>query len=96
MTNQAFIKEVSEATGYTIKSVSPVVQAVFDVLKEHVAQDGEFRWTGFGRFTAELKESRNYRHPATGEIITAPAKRLIKFHPHTQFKEYVNAFNKQD
>ena len=80
--NRAELSElVASNCGISKAKAREVVQYTFDKISEHLRQTGEsFQIKDFGVFKVKSKDERTGRNPATGETITIPAKRVVKFH----------------
>jgi len=76
--------------GVTRKTVSEVVDALFDTIQDTVADGTDVSITGFGRFTRSERASRTGRNPQTGESIRIAASKVPAFRPGKSFKDQVN------
>jgi DNA-binding protein HU-beta len=66
------------------------LEAVLDRIAETVAQGGEVRLTGFGKFSRHTRAgSDSGRNPRTGEKIAYPATRRPHFRPGKRFRDRV-------
>jgi DNA-binding protein HU-beta len=81
----------------TKKTVSQVVDAVFDELSDYFvkAKVGrqaapKFTYPGFGTFTKRRRGERPGRNPRTGETITIPANVTLAFAPGLDLKQLLN------
>ena len=90
MNSKMFVKEVAKQTGFTQKDVQAVVDAGLDVIKNTVASE-EVSFVGFGKFITSDKTERVMRNPRTGEQVTVPAKKSVKFKPAKLFKDLINS-----
>ena len=90
MNTKNFVKEIAGKTGFTQKDVQAVVDAGVDVIKNTVASE-EVSLVGFGKFVTSDRAERVMRNPATGEQVTVPAKKSLKFKPAKAFKDAVNS-----
>lgn len=87
------IKEVMKRDSkdeLTKAEATRIVNDVFDIIKEHVAEGKHVRLTGFGTFKARKRAQRMGRNPQTGKAMTIPAKTAPAFIPGKDFKEIVN------
>jgi len=57
------------------------IDDVFGLVKDSLANGGEFRLHGFGVFKKKLLAARKGRNPTTGEIIDIPEKVSVRFKP---------------
>lgn len=90
MNSKMFVKEVARQTGFTQKDVQAVVDAGLDVIKNTVTSE-EVSFVGFGKFVSTEKSERVMRNPRTGEQVTVPAKKSVRFKPAKLFKDFVNS-----
>lgn len=87
------IKEVMKRDSkdeLTKAEATRIVNDVFDIIKEHVAEGKRVRLAGFGRFEARKRAERMGRNPQTGKPMTIPAKTAPAFVASKDFKEIVN------
>ena len=63
-----------------------MTETVTDELKK---EDGRLTLVGFGTFKTISKKQKKGRNPRTGEEITIPKKRVVKFVPGKKLKELV-------
>lgn len=90
MTKKELVKSIANNLGYTQKDISVVVDEVFNTILTTVASGEEVGLVGFGKFVSVDKQARDMRNPATGEIISVPAKKAPKFKPSSAFKDALN------
>lgn len=64
--------------------------AVLDVLKEAIVAGDAVTFTGFGTFKLGERAERQGRNPKTGEPITIPSARVVKFTPGKALKDAIN------
>ena len=78
---------------YRVRSgeVKQVVELVFESITEGLAADEDVTISGFGTFKAVERAARRARNPRTGEPLTIPAKRSVKFKAGTRLKEAVDS-----
>lgn len=67
-----------EIEGAYKKQVVPIVEAVFDAIAETIASGEDVTITGFGRFSAPLKEAHEAVNPLTREVVKVEAHRIPK------------------
>ena len=90
MNSKMFVKEVAKQTGFTQKDVQTVVDTCLDVIKNTVTSE-EVSFVGFGKFISTEKAERVMRNPRTGEQVTVPAKKSVRFKPAKLFKDSINS-----
>jgi DNA-binding protein HU-beta len=90
MTKAELIDAVHETVGLpgvTKKTTGELVDTLFGVLKENIAQDGRFSFPGFGTFTVKERAARTGRNPRTNETIQIPGGKTVGFKPAPAFKD---------
>ncbi len=55
------------------------VEALGDILRSSLVEDGEFLLPGVGKFTVKQKPARDGRNPSTGATIKIPARKVPAF-----------------
>ena len=77
-----FSRRYAETYGVSYKHAITICNSVFALLGEVLYDDKEdVSIYGFGSFKRKEAAEKKVRHPATGEIITMPAREFIKFTP---------------
>lgn len=87
MTKKELLRKVAEDTGLTMKDVEKVYSSIFNNLKEELKNGGSFMVADFGTFKCTERAARTGRNPQTGEPITIPEKKVIKFKQSSKFFE---------
>ncbi|WP_343654370.1 HU family DNA-binding protein [Paraburkholderia caribensis] len=90
MNKQELIDAVAAATGETKASVGEAIDAILDVVTTTVTRGDTVQLIGFGSFSTGARAERAGRNPSTGETITIPAARTVKFIAGKSFKDLVN------
>ena len=57
------------------------VEALGDILRASLVEDGEFVLPGVGKFSVKQKPARTGRNPATGAVLQIPARQVPAFTP---------------
>ncbi|MBW2651403.1 MAG: HU family DNA-binding protein [Deltaproteobacteria bacterium] len=79
MTKTELIGNVAQIADLTKTEASLAVNAVLDTI-ENTLKDGEnVALPGFGTFSVKDRAERKGRNPQTGEEITIPAGKVVKF-----------------
>ncbi len=80
--------------GFSKKESAEIVEAVFDTMKETLAQGdpekGKVKISGFGNFVVREKKQRIGRNPQTGEPIPISARCVLTFKPSQVLKNILN------
>lgn len=91
MTKAEIIDQVYEKVGgFSKKESAEVVEAVFDTMKEVLAEGDKVKISGFGNFVVREKKERIGRNPQTGEPIPISARRVLTFKPSQVLKQILN------
>ena len=81
---------VAETSSLSKADVGRAVIAVFDAIKDGLANGEKISLIGFGSFVVVDRNARTGRNPQTGEAISIPASRQPKFKPGQGLKDAVN------
>ena len=79
MTKIDIIQNVYEKLGFSKKDSADVVESVFDIIKDSLAQGDKVKISGFGNFSIKEKKSRRGRNPQTGSEIEISARKVLTF-----------------
>ena len=90
MTKADLVDRIYEKAGYPKKDATEVVESVFELLKQCLAQGEKVKISGFGNFVVHAKRPRKGRNPQTGEEITISARRVLTFKPSQVLKNALN------
>lgn len=91
MTKAEIIDQIYEKVGgFSKKESADVVEAVFNVMKEVLAEGDKVKISGFGNFVVREKKQRIGRNPQTGEPIPISARRVLTFKPSQVLKQILN------
>lgn len=88
---QSGVKEISDQAKLAKKEASQALDAIVQVIEESLSQGEDISLVGFGSFKVSKREERNGRHPRTGDPITIPARKVVKFSPGKALKEALNS-----
>lgn len=89
MTKSELMQALADKLGKTKKEVGEFVQALVDLAYATTKKEGEFVIPGMGKLQKKDRAARMGRNPATGETISIPAKRVLKFRVAKQAKEAI-------
>jgi len=79
MTKIDIIQDVYEKLGVPKKDSARIVESVFELMKESLANGEKIKISGFGNFVVKEKKSRRGRNPQTGEEISISARKVLTF-----------------
>ncbi len=91
MTKADIIERVCEEVGgFSKKEAADVVELVFEMMKDTLAEGEKIKISGFGNFIVRDKNPRPGRNPQTGEQIMIEARRVLTFKPSNVLKAALN------
>ena len=90
MTKADLIAEIASRANLTKAAAERALNALLDEVQEALAGEGKVTLSGFGSFVVEDRKERIGRNPRTGEDITIPASRVVRFRPGKGLKDSVN------
>ena len=75
-----FIRDYAEKHKITIKNATLICESVFQLLGETLyGKEEDLSLHGIGIFKHQTLAEKRVRHPGTGEMLTMPARTIIKF-----------------
>jgi len=89
MTKAELIARIADHADITKAAAERALNAVLDSVTETLAEEGKITFTGFGTLEVEERKARTGRNPRTGEPMTIPAAKVVKFRTGKQLKEAV-------
>lgn len=90
MNKQELIDAVSASTGGSKASTAEAIDAFVEAVTAAVKGGEAVQLIGFGSFSTGARAERSGRNPKTGETITIPAAKTVKFTAGKAFKDAVN------
>ena len=94
-TRKELVNEISEALGLKKTQIYPIIDSLFDVMRENLVEGNRIEIRGFGALEVkDTKPKPSARNPRTGARISVPARRKAKFKPGKILKEALRAQRK--
>jgi len=90
MTKAEIIDRTYEKVGFSKKEATDVVEATFDIIKNHLEKGEKVKISGFGNFIVNSKSPRKGRNPQTGEEIIIAGRKVLTFKPSQILKQSLN------
>ncbi len=90
MTKADLVEKIAGNASITKAAAERALNAVLEAISAGLKQEEKLTLVGFGSFVVENRKARQGRNPRTGEAITIPASRSVKFRPGKQLKESLN------
>lgn len=79
MRKSDLVDELAKRADLTKAKAAEALDATLDIISESLKGGDSVVLTGFGTFAAVDRPEREARNPRTGETITIPAKKVVKF-----------------
>ncbi len=79
LTKSQLSNSLAEKAGITKATARTVIDAIASIACEEVKEKGEFTIPGIGKLVISNRSARMGRNPATGEVISIPARKVLKF-----------------
>lgn len=86
MGKKDFTSSMAHAAGITHLQAQKAYAALLGSVKESLKTGRKVNLSGFGSFEIKVREARQGRNPKTGDAISIPRKKRIKFTPSRLFK----------
>ena len=80
-TKTDLVEEVAQETNLTKTKARQAVDALLESLSNELSSGSKVTLTGFGTFQVKEQKSKKGRNPQTGQVMTIPAKNVVKFNP---------------
>ena len=96
MNKSELITAIADKSGLNKKDSENMLQAFEDVVSEELANGGKIQLVGFGAFNVTERKERTGRSPQTGEEITIPASKAVRFKAGKNLKDLVNTEPEED
>ena len=91
MNHSDIVEKVAEAADLPKATASRAVEAVVQTIIDTLQAGEEVRLTGLGIFDVVTREARPGRNPQTGESISIPASKALRFRAGKAAKDQLNA-----
>lgn len=83
------VSALAEKSGLTKANTKSFLDSYAEVLAEELNSAGSVQIVGVGKLKVGQRAERQGRNPSTGEAITIPASKTVKFSAGKKFKESV-------
>ena len=85
------VDTVYEKLGLSRNDAAQIVEQVFSIIKETLANGENVQIVGFGSFNLRNKKLRVGRNPKTGEEIMISSRRVLTFKPSKNLRDITNS-----
>jgi integration host factor subunit alpha len=90
MTKAEIVEKIYEKVGFSKRESADIVDTVFELIKDTLAEGEKIKISGFGNFVVRNKRERIGRNPHTREAITITARKVVTFKASQILKTAVN------
>ena len=87
MNKNELIASIAAATGLTKTDSTKALDAFINSVAKALKEGKEVRLVGFGTFGVSERAATTGRNPRTGETLTIPACKMVKFRPGKMLKD---------
>lgn len=87
VTKKEIMTKMSKDAGITYLQANKAFKTMIEGIKKSLKKGERVTLSGFGSFEVKKSKPRKGRNPQTGEVITIPKKKRIKFNPSQSFKD---------
>ena len=91
MTKTQLVAALADAMGSDKKTATAALDGIASVVAREVTAGGAVALPGLGKVSCKARPERQVRNPATGETMTKPADKQVKFAIAKALKDSVNA-----
>jgi DNA-binding protein HU-beta len=91
MTKTQLVAALADAMGADKKVAGSALDALADIVAREVSAGGAVTLPGLGKVACRARPERQVRNPATGETMSKPADKQVKFSIAKALKDSVNA-----
>ena len=89
MNKTELIDKVAQESAFSKSAAEQVVNSVFSAIAETMKTGDKVTLLGFGTSSVTERAAREGRNPQSGEKITIPAKKVVKFKAGSKLTETV-------
>ena len=84
------IEQIAKNHEVTKAKAAAIVNDVFNIISDEVANGNKVCVTGFGTFAPAERNAKTVRNPQTGKMMNVAAKTVPVFRAGSEFKKKVN------
>lgn len=91
LTKTGLAAELANRMGVAQAIADEAVENIFDICAQRVAQGHSVSITNFGTFARVVRKARQARNPQTGDVLTAPERKAVRFIVSPRLAQYTNS-----
>lgn len=90
MNKDDIVDGILRASGISKANINRFYEGLVELAKRKLASEGEFVFPGLGVLRVRTRKARAGRNPKTGETISIPRKRVVRFGAYKELKTILN------
>lgn len=90
MTKKELVEEIAQAMDITKKEAACFIDTFNGIVVGHLKSDNEFPLNGIGKLSVKTSSKREGRDPRTGEKVSIPEKKVVRFKAAKALKDSLN------
>ncbi|AEB09768.1 integration host factor subunit alpha [Desulfobacca acetoxidans] len=90
LTKASLVQVLFEKEILSKAEAAKVVDAVFRIIKQTLAEKEDVLISGFGKWLVKTKKERRGRNPQTGQDLTIDARRVVTFRASGVLRRLIN------
>ena len=91
MNKGELIETLATENDMSVSQSRRYLESLLELIEKKIKKGEDVNITGFGKFEVVKRAGRKGRNPATGETMTKPADKQVKFSIAKALKDSVNA-----
>ena len=90
MTKADLVEKIAAKANLTKAAAERALNAFLASVEDALVKESKLTLTGFGTFAVETRKARQGRNPRTGDTLTIPACKILKFRPGKMLTDCLN------
>ena len=90
LTKDHLVQSIKTNTGMRRVQSKRMVENLFEILKDNLANGEDVLISGFEKFSVRTKNGRRGRNPATGEDLMLGSRRVVRFRCSEVLRDKIN------
>ncbi len=89
MTKADLVMKMADGSGITKATAEKALNSLIDAVSEALGKGDKITLVGFGTFDVTQRSQREGRNPRTGQTITIPSTKVVRFKAGNKLRESV-------
>jgi DNA-binding protein HU-beta len=87
MTKADLVQKIADAAGVTKVVADKALNGFMEAVGDALGEGDKITLVGFGTFEVASRAKREGRNPRTGEVITIPSSKAVRFKPGNRLRD---------